>query len=406
MKRQAFGLVIGLVLLMAVAPVFAGGSREAAPAAAGNPIVIGGLTSLSGALMDYGQQMQRGFELGLEYATGGTMVAGGRPVQVIWEDTTTVPEVARERAIKLLDEDEVDILVGPASSADAFAILGLAEEYQRILMIEPAAADFLTSEVGNRYVFRSGRNTAQDSTAMAAIITENVPGARVAVFAPDSAFGRAYAAPFVVALENNGGTVLLEEFPPADATDFTPYITRILNSNPDYVFVIWAGANNPWRQMSEMGLFEATRVSTGAPEIAALRTMMEMEGNPGFTVYYHGVAQNPVNEWLVEQHVARHGNPPDIFVSGGMAAAMAIVTALEKTGGDTDAEVLIRTLRGMEFDSPTGMRYFRSEDHQAQQSLFEITFTRRPGVDHIVPELVRVIPREDVSDPIQTVHPR
>jgi branched-chain amino acid transport system substrate-binding protein len=407
MKQKAFGLFIALVLLIAVAPVFAGGGREAAPAAAsGNPIVIGGLTSLSGALMDYGQQMQRGFVLGLEYATNGTMTVGGRPIEVIWEDTTTVPEVARERAIKLLDEDEVDILVGPASSADAFAILSLAEEYQRILMIEPAAADFLTSEAGNRYVFRSGRNTAQDSTAMAAIITENVPGARVAVFAPDSAFGRAYAAPFVVSLENNGGTVLLQEFPPADATDFTPYITRILNSNPDYVFVIWAGANNPWRQMSEMGLFEATRVSTGAPEIAALRTMMEMEGNPGFTVYYHAVAQNPVNAWLVEQHQARHGNPPDIFVSGGMAAAMAIVTALEKTGGDTDAEVLIQTLRGMEFDSPTGMRYFRSEDHQAQQSLFEITFTRQPGVDHIVPELVRVIPREDVSDPIQTVHPR
>lgn len=273
-------------------------------------------------------------------------------------------------------------------------------------MVEPAAADFLTSEVSNRYIFRTGRNTAQDSNAMAAIITENVPGANVAVFAPDSAFGRAYAAPFKVALENKGGTVVIEEFPPADATDFTPYITRILNSDPDYVFVIWARANNPWRQMSELGLFDAVPVATGAPEIAALRTMQEISGNPGFTVYYHTVAQNPVNEWLVREHQARHGAPPDIFVSGGMAAAMAIVTALEETGGSTDAEDLIATMRGMEFDSPTGMRYFRSEDHQAQQPLFEIRFTTVAGVDHVVPELVRVIPREDVADPIQTTHPR
>lgn len=409
MKRTRIGLLVGLVLLMVGAPIFAGGAPEAqgeADAVAADPIVVGALTSLSGALMDYGQQMQRGFELGLEYATDGTLAVAGRPIEVIWEDTTTVPEVARERAIKLLDEDEVDLLVGPASSADAFAILGLAEEYQRILLIEPAAADFLTSEVSNRYVFRTGRNTAQDSNAMAAIMTNNVPGARVAVFAPDSAFGRAYAAPFVVALEEKGGSVVAEEFPPADATDFTPYIQRILNAEADYVFVIWAGANNPWRQMSELGLFESTRVSTGAPEIAALRTMMEMEGNPGFTVYYHTVAQNPVNEWLVETHQERFDMPPDIFVSGGMAAAMALVTALEKTGGDTDAEVLIDTMRGMEFDSPTGMRYFREEDHQAQQALFEIVFTRQSGVDHIVPELVRVIPAEDVADPIQTTHPR
>lgn len=395
---------IAMVLLLVPAMLFAGGAREEATEE--NPILIGGLTSLSGALMDYGQQMQRGFELGLEYATGGTMEVAGRPIQVIWEDTATVPEVARERAIRLLDEDEVDIIVGPASSSDAFAILGLAEEYQRIMILEPAAADFLTSEVSNRYVFRTGRNTAQDSTTMAAIIANNVPNARVSVFAPDTAFGRAYVEPFVKAMEARGGRVILQEFPPADATDFTPFISRVINSDPDYVFVIWAGANNPWRQMSEMGLFEKTKVSTGAPEIAALRTMTQLDGNPGFTVYYHTVAQNPVNEWLVEQHTAKHNAPPDIFVSGGMAAAMAVVTALEKTEGDTDAEVLISTMRGMEYDSPTGMRYFRSEDHQSQQSLFEITFTRKDGVDHIVPELIRIVPPEETADPIQTVHPR
>ncbi|THB65939.1 MAG: ABC transporter permease, partial [Spirochaetaceae bacterium] len=358
------------------------------------------------ALMDYGQQMQRGFELGLEYATNGTMAVAGRPIEVIWEDTTTVPEVARERAIVLLDEDQVDILVGPTSSADAFAILGLAEEYQKVLMLEPAAADFLTSGVSNRYVFRSARNTAQDSNAMAAVMINNVPNAKVSVLAPDSAFGRAYVTPFVAALEEKGGSVLTQEFPPADATDFTPYIQRIINSDPDYVFVIWAGANNPWRQLSEMGVLENFRVSTGAPEIAALRTMFELEGQSGFTVYYNEVAQNPVNDWLVKEHTARYDMVPDIFTSGGMAAAMAIVTALEKTDGDTDAEALIQTLRGMEFDSPTGKRWFRPEDHQAQQSLFEIKFVTKEGYDHIVPELVRVIPAEEVSDPVQTTHAR
>lgn len=398
--------IMALTLCLLMATVLFTGCGSEDTRGEEDPILIGGLTSLSGALMDYGQQMQRGFLLGLEYATEGTMEVNGRELKVIWEDTTTTPEVARDRAIKLLDDDGVDFIVGPASSADAAAILGLALEYERIFFIEPAAADFLTGAVANKYIFRAARNTAQDAAAMAAVILNNNPNAKVATFAPDTAFGHAGVEPFKKVLESRGGELIMEEYPPADATDFTPYITRIMNSDADFVFVIWAGANNPWRQMQDLGLFEAKTVTTGAPELAGLRGMLDLEGGVGFTVYYHGVAKNPVNEWLVQRHKEEYGEVPDIFVSGGMATAMALVKALQENNGSTDALELIDILRGMEFDSPTGKRVFRAEDHQAQQHLFEIKFTRVEGVDHIVPELVRVIPHSEVEDPIQVTHPR
>jgi len=365
------------------------------------PIKIGGLTSLSGALQDYGEQNQKGFMLGLEYATDGTMEVAGRPIEVIWEDTTTVPDVARERALKLLDQDKVDILMGPASSADAAAVLELAEEFEKIMVIEPAAADFLTGESWNRYIFRSGRNSAQDANAMANVIVNNKPGAKVATLAPDSAFGRAMVDPVVGALKEGGAELIHQEFPPAETTDFSPYILRIREAKPDYVYVIWAGANNPWGQLMEFDLESyGIEITTGAPEIAALRMMKPMVGMPGFTVYYNSVPKNPVNDWLVKEHKAQYDSVPDLFTSGGMAAAIAIVTALEETGGDTDTEKLIETMRGMEFDSPTGKRYFREEDHQAIQPLYEIKLTDVPGVDHPVPELVREIPAEDIAPKI------
>lgn len=397
--------IMSLMLVLMMATFVFAGCSSSEGSGEDDPILIGGVTSLSGALMDYGEQMQRGFQLGLEYATDGTFEVAGRPIEVIWEDTTTVPEVARERTIKLLDDDEVDLIVGYASSADAAASLGLAEEYERVFFIEPGAADFLTGEAANRYVFRAARNSAQDAAAMAAVILNDDPNAKVATFAPDSAFGHASVEPFKAVLEERGGELVVEEYPPADATDFSPYIQRIMNSDADYVFVIWAGANNPWRQMQDLGLFEEKTVTTGAPELAGLRGMMDIEGGKGFTVYYHGVAQNPVNEWLVERHLEEYGEVPDIFTSGGMATAIAMVTALEESGGSTDADELIEILRGMEFDSPTGMRYFRAEDHQAQQQLFEIEFIKEDGVDHIVPQLVRVIPHDEVEDPIQVTHP-
>jgi branched-chain amino acid transport system substrate-binding protein len=389
-------LAVGV--LLAGAMLASACARPAEPPAV-EPIRIGGLASLSGALQDYGQQMRRGFELGLEFATEGTMAVAGRKIEVIWEDTTTVPAIAKERALKLLETDKVHLLVGPTSSADALAVLPLAEEFNRVIVVEPAAADVITGPAWNRFVFRTGRNTAQDAIAMADIIAR--PGVRVAMFAPDTAFGHAYVRPFVPAAQARGAVVVATEFAPADATDFSAPLLRIRDLDPDYLFVIWAGANNPWRQIVEMRLHEQMQITTGAPEIAALRMMMDVVGMRGFTVYYHTVPPaNPINDWLVTEHQKRFGMPPDIFTSGGMAAAIAIVTALEKTEGVTDAETLITTMRGMEFDSPTGRRWFRSEDHQAMQPLFEVTLEAVSGVDHPVPTLVRVISAERVTPPV------
>jgi len=372
--------------------------EEPAEEEAAGVIKVGALTSLSGVLEDYGNQFKNGFELGLEYLTDGTNQVAGHDLEIIWEDTTTVPDVARERATKLLDEDEVDLLVGVASSSDALAISPLAEEYETVVIYDPAAADNITGEFWNRYVFRTGRNTAQDAVAMADVIASE--DAKIATLAPDTAFGRAGIEPFIPQAEARGAEIVAQEYPPADATDFTSYILRIIEEEPDYLFVVWAGANNPWRQLAELDVQGAgITISTGAPEIAALRMMHDVVGMHGFTVYYHSVPPaNPMNDWLVEEHFARFDAPPDIFTSGGMACASALVTALEETGGDTDSDVLIETMRGMEFDSPTGERYFREEDHQAMQPLFEVTLEE--GDDHPVPELVRVISAERVAPPV------
>jgi len=95
LRKKWFG-VVAVVLALMVA--LAGCAPRAVVTPPQPPIRIGALASLSGALQDYGQQMRRGFELGLKYATDGTMEVAGRKIEVIWEDTTTVPDVARERA--------------------------------------------------------------------------------------------------------------------------------------------------------------------------------------------------------------------------------------------------------------------------------------------------------------------
>lgn len=404
MRKSGKTIRTGIAALLAGLLILTGCGAQPAGNAAGQgqtkqPIKIGIVTSQTGALEAYGKQNIRGFELGIEYATKGSKEVAGHPIQIVIADTETKPDVAKQKAIKLLEDDKVDILMGTASSTDALAILPLAQEYKKVMVVEPAVADAITGAQWNKYIFRTGRNSSQDAVAGAAAIAK--PGVNIAVLAPDSAFGRDGEKAFKAAAEKLGAKVILEEFPAANATDFTANIQRIINAKPDYLYVIWAGANTPWQQLADMKISEkGIKVSTGAPDIAALKTMWNAVGMEGFTVYYYGLPKNPVNDWLVEQHTKKYNEPPDLFTAGGMAASMAIVTALEKTGGDANADKLISTMEGMSFDTPKGKMTFRKEDHQALQPLYAIRLEKKDGVAWPVPVLMREMSPEETAPPI------
>lgn len=363
-------------------------------------IKVGVLASLTGALESYGKQTRNGFELGLEYATDGTMEVAGKKIEVIFEDTETKPEVAVQKATKLLEEDEVDFLVGSSSSGDTLAVLPLAEEYEKIMIIEPAVADSITGSEFNPYLFRTGRNSSQDAVAGAAAIAGE--GVKIATFAPDYSFGWDGVSAFKAAAEKLGAEIVLEEYADPAATDFTSNLQKIIQADPDYLFVVWAGANSPWNQIADLKLQEkGIKISTGAPDIPALSIMEPLVGMEGFSVYYHTLPNNPINDWLVEEHKKRfNGEVPDLFTPGGMTAAIAIVEALTKSEGNADGTALIDIMEGMSFETPKGTMTFRPEDHQALQSLYSIKLEKQEGVDYPVPVLIRELSPEETEPPI------
>lgn len=401
-----FVFFLALFMMLAACSEDAGskekeGTKDKDEPKATEPIKIGVLASQTGGLEAYGKQTLRGFELGLEYATKGTMEVAGRKIEFIVEDTETKPEVAVQKATKLLEEDGVDFLVGSSSSGDTLAVLPLAEEYEKIMIVEPAVADSITGSEFNEYIFRTARNSSQDAVAGAAAIAKE--GVEIATFAPDYSFGWDGVAAFKEAAEKLGAEIIHEEYADPAATDFTSNIQKIIDTKPDYLFVVWAGANSPWNQIADMKVQEkGIKISTGAPDIAALATMEPLIGMEGFTVYYHELPDNEIHDWLLEEHKKRFdGEVPDLFTPGGMTAAMAIVEALKKTEGDADAEVLIETMEGMSFDTPKGKMTFRPEDHQALQPLYAIKLEKKEGVPYPVPVLIRELSPEETAPPIR-----
>ena len=363
-------------------------------------IKIGVLASLTGALESYGKQTRQGFELGIEYATNGTMEVAGKKIEVVFEDTETKPEVAVQKATKLLEDDKVDFLVGSSSSGDTLAVLPLAEEYEKIMVVEPAVADSITGSEFNKFIFRTGRNSSQDAVAGAAAIAK--PGVKIATFAPDYSFGWDGIAAFKKAAEALGAEVILEEFADPAATDFTSNLQKVIEADPDYLYVVWAGANTPWNQINDMKIQEkGIKISTGVADIPTLPMMEPLIGMEGFTVYYHTLPDNDVNDWLVEEHKKRfEGTVPDLFTPGGMSAAIAIVEALKKSEGNTNTAELIKIMEGMSFETPKGTMTFRVEDHQALQSLYSVKLEKQDGIDYPVPVLIRELSPSETEPPI------
>lgn len=359
----------------------------------------------TGALEAYAAQSHQGLMLGLEYATGGTMEINGEPIVVIEKDTQVKPDLGKAMLAEAFGDDDAHIAVGPVSSGVALAMLPVAEEYERILIVEPAVADSITGENWNRFIFRTGRNSSQDAIANAVALGGE--GVTVATLAQDYAFGRDGVAAFKEALEATGATLAHEEYVPTDTTDFTAAAERIFQAMADIegekkLFIIWAGGGNPMGKLNAMDPSRfGIEIASGGNILAALTAYKELPGMEGATYYYYEIPKNPVNDWLVEQHLDRFGTPPDFFTAGGMAAGIAVVEAIRKAGGAEETEALIAAMEGMEWDTPKGTMRFRKEDHQAMQTMYHFRTEIQDGKDYGVPVLVREIGMDEMDIPIR-----
>jgi len=370
------------------------------------PIKIGLVQGISGPLEVYAKQAVTGFKLGLEYATGGKMEVLGRKIEVIVEDDQSKPDVSKQKVTKLYADDKVDLIVGTSSSAAALAILPVAAEFKKVLLVEPAVADSITGENWNRYIFRTGRSSSQDGIANALAVAH--PGVSIATIAQDYAFGKDGVAAYKAQVEKAGAKVVHEEYTPRDATDFTAPIQKILAAlkdakGPKYVAVIWAGKGGPYAQLVASKLDKSgITITSGGNVLDVLKAFKSynLEGMVGGAYYYYEIPKNPVNTWLVTEHLKRFKEPPDFFTCGGFAAAMAVVAAIQKAGG-TDTEKLIAAMEGMDFQTPKGKMTFRKEDHQALQVMYDFKLAAKPDVPWLIPTLTRELSAQETAPPIQ-----
>ncbi|MDQ2744347.1 MAG: substrate-binding domain-containing protein [Chloroflexota bacterium] len=401
---------IGVALVIALSLLLQGiGAASAARSNASTgmkgQIVIGQITSMSGAFAVYGQEQIQGFQAGLHYATNGKMkVDNAKIVVKDYSDvpssgTTPDPATAVTQAKSAIQNDHAQILQCCASSASAIAVAGVAKDFKKILMVAPAADDSIAGI--NRYTFRTSRESTQDARTGALYAAKKF-GKRYVTLAQDYVFGHGQVDAWKAQLDTVHATDLADIYFPLTATDFTPYIQRILAMKPDWVFLACAGAQcvSLAKALDQQGVLDSTQVMTGLGNIASFPAY----GTAGtklayISVYYYKFPKTMANAYLVKYIQQHYNRPADIFDQDSFAAAQQIVAALKKTHS-TAAGKMIKALEGQTVHGPKGDYTIRKQDHVCLQPMYIAALTSN-GTNFTAKLLATRSPKQ-TAPPIQT----
>jgi branched-chain amino acid transport system substrate-binding protein len=380
------------------------------------PVKVGLITDVTGALSIYGTHILRSFPYGLEYAAGtpGEQVADDQwtfqlddcTIEVYIRDDQSTPENTATVARELIEVEGVSVLIGTVSSGATATLQELARENQIPLIVAPAAANDITGVNFNEYTFRTSRNNYQDAVNVCEYLVQDY--STFVQIAPDYSFGYGGAQAFRDACTLFGGEFVADDiFAPADTTEFTPYMEQILDSDAEAFLVTWAGGGFvPMMQAAtDLGVFDEMSMGSSFVDNVVMPVFFSNAiGTTSGILYHYTAVDNEVNDWLVAKTMANDGVPPDLFDADGMNAALLLAYALRSTGGDASAEALIAAMEGMEFEGPKGTIYIRPEDHVAIQDMYIVTLTNlddpefnffenvktnRPDVPCLLPEALQ-----------------
>jgi branched-chain amino acid transport system substrate-binding protein len=216
MKTRTLALLAGVATLAA---------RPAS--AAGEPIKVGALLSVTGPASFLGAPEARTLEMLVEdlNAKGGV---AGRRIQLIVKDTGGSPEKAISFAKQLVDEEQVFAIIGPATSGETMAVKGIAQDGKTILL-SCAAAEAIVNPVAP-WVFKTAQ---KDSHAIVKIFEQmkKMGVTRIGVLSSNTGFGKAGKELIAKLAPEHGIQIAVDEVYDKAATDLTAEVTKVKAAN-------------------------------------------------------------------------------------------------------------------------------------------------------------------------------
>ncbi len=370
----------------------------AAPASAQDTIKIGVILPYSGQFADTGIQLDNGIKLYMKQH--GDMIAG-KKIEVIRKDVGGIaPDVAKRLAQELIVRDKVDILAGFALTPNALAAGDVSAEAKKFMVVMNAATSIITTkspymartsvtppllnETFGTWAYKSGLRKIYT------MVSDYGPGHDA-----EGAFHRGFK-------EAGGEIVGSVRFPVANP-DFSAFVQRAKDANPDAIYIWIPGGAQPaavQKALAERGVDPAKTKILGQGELT-IDEALKSVGDPAIgtiTVFHYDPNHDSaLNRDFVKAYRDQFNRLPDIYTVGGYDGMHLIYEALKKTGGNTDAEALINAAKGMTWESPRGPIAIDPET----RDIVETVYIRR--VEKVNGNLVNVEfdKVENVKDPVK-----
>ncbi|MFW5918838.1 MAG: ABC transporter substrate-binding protein [Halanaeroarchaeum sp.] len=360
-------------------------------------VKIGVLQPVSGDLQYYGLQALWGFYSGLAYKAGEDPITetstgmhsvevGDTTYELYVRDTKFSGDTAQSLATNLVQNEEVDILFGTASSGAASQVITTVAKTAGVpFMVGPAASAGVTSdaETCSDLVFRASENTAMDARSGGKYVAQETDVSSVYLFGADYSFGRAVVNNYRSVLEDEGVDIVGEKFVPQGYAEWDGLLSNAQDEGAEGIvggftvatlpnlFTAFLNGDYDYRVFGGF----ATQITNGVVG----QTLAKVLGEPltaekiadakmgPFTTRYHwNQYDNEINDAFVETYTSTYGKVPDLFTSGTFTTASAIVQAVQESGS-TGGQDIAAALRGMTVaDTPKGEDGYRFQEYNNQ----------------------------------------
>ena len=386
--QRAFILVGSLV-----AALFAAG-----PADAQQTIKIGLILPYTGQFTDPANQMDNAIKL---YVKQHGDTVAGKKLEFLRKDTAGVaPDVAKRVAREYVVNENIDILGGFVLTPNALAAADVSAEAKKFMVVMNAATAIITTK--SPYLARTSLTLPQVIEPFGTWAYRN--GVRkVFTMVSDYGPGHDAEAAFQRTFKEAGGEIIGSLRFPVASPDFSAFVQRAKDANPEAIFIFVPGGSQPvalGKALVERGIDPKTRKVLGQGEITdenALRGMGDAALGIITAYHYDHNHDSPMNREFVKAYHDAYGRPPDIYSIGGWDGMHLIYETLKKTGGKTDGDSLIAAAKGMRWESPRGPVSIDPETRDIIQTIY----IRR--VDKVGGQLrnVEIEKIENVKDPVK-----
>jgi len=334
-------------------------------------IKIGVILPYSGQFADTATQIDNGIKLYMKQ--NGDSVAG-KKIEIIRKDTGGVaPDVAKRLAQELIVRDGVDILAGFALTPNAMAASDISAEAKKFMVIMNAATSIITTK--SDYSTRTSMTLPMVGETMGAwAFKSGIKKAYTMVsdFGPghdaEGAFHRAFKAA--------GGEIVGSVRMPVANPDFSAFVQRAKDLNPESIFIFVPGGAQPaalGKAFAERGVDPNKIRIMGTGEVVDEQAVKSM-GDAALGIitawHYDYNLDSKMNKDFVAAHNAEHKRNPDFFSVGGYDGMHVIYEALKKAGGKTDGESLIAAAKGLSWESPRGPVSIDPETRDIIQTIY------------------------------------